>query len=36
VIIARAFSSLRDLVIRTRPLLASDGTWAAMKGDRSA
>jgi 16S rRNA (guanine527-N7)-methyltransferase len=32
VIVARAFSSLRDLVIRTRPLLAPGGTWAAMKG----
>ena len=32
VIVSRAFSSLRDFVKRTRPLLATGGTWAAMKG----
>jgi 16S rRNA (guanine527-N7)-methyltransferase len=32
VIVARAFSSLRDLVLRTRHLLAPGGAWAAMKG----
>jgi 16S rRNA (guanine527-N7)-methyltransferase len=32
VIVARAFSSLRDLVLRTQHLLAAGGTWAAMKG----
>jgi 16S rRNA (guanine527-N7)-methyltransferase len=32
VIVARAFSSLRDLVLRTRSLLAAGGYWAAMKG----
>ena len=32
VIVARAFSSLRDLVLRTRLLLAVGGRWAAMKG----
>lgn len=32
VIVSRAFSSLRDLVLRTRPLLAPRGKWAAMKG----
>jgi len=32
VIVCRAFSSLRDLVLRTRTLLAPGGKWAAMKG----
>ena len=32
VIVARAFSSLRDFVIKTRALLAPAGHWAAMKG----
>ena len=32
VIVCRAFSSLRDLVLRTRTLLAPRGKWAAMKG----
>jgi 16S rRNA (guanine527-N7)-methyltransferase len=32
VVIARAFSSLADLVKLTRPLLAEGGCWAAMKG----
>jgi len=32
VIVARAFSSLRDLVLRTRPVLARGGHWVAMKG----
>jgi 16S rRNA (guanine527-N7)-methyltransferase len=31
-IIARAFSSLADLVVPTRLLLAPGGVWAAMKG----
>ena len=30
--VSRAFSSLRDLVSRTRASLAPDGYWAAMKG----
>jgi 16S rRNA (guanine527-N7)-methyltransferase len=32
VITARAFSSLSDLVALTRPLLAPEGVWMAMKG----
>lgn len=32
VIVSRAFSSLRDLVSRTRVALAPSGFWAAMKG----
>lgn len=32
IIVARAFSSLRDLVALTRHLLAADGVWLAMKG----
>ena len=32
VIVARAFSSLRDLALRTRHLLTHGGRWAAMKG----
>jgi 16S rRNA (guanine527-N7)-methyltransferase len=32
VIVCRAFSSLRDLVLRTRALRAPGGKWAAMKG----
>ncbi len=32
VIVARAFSSLRDFVEWTRHLLRSDGVWLAMKG----
>jgi 16S rRNA (guanine527-N7)-methyltransferase len=32
IIVARAFSSLRDLVSMTRHLLAADGVWLAMKG----
>jgi 16S rRNA (guanine527-N7)-methyltransferase len=32
VVVARAFSSLRDLVTRTRSLLGPAGSWAAMKG----
>lgn len=32
VIIARAFSSLRDFVTRTKALLGPAGYWAAMKG----
>ena len=31
-IIARAFASLTELVELTRPLLADDGCWCAMKG----
>ena len=31
-IVARAFSSLADLVLKTRHLLKSSGCWAAMKG----
>lgn len=31
-IVSRAFSSLADFVQLTRPLLAVDGEWAAMKG----
>lgn len=34
VITARAFASLSDLVALTRPLLAGDGVWMAMKGRR--
>lgn len=34
VITSRAFSSLRDLVGATRHLLAVDGSWMAMKGQR--
>jgi len=34
VITARAFASLADLVALTRPLLAPDGVWMAMKGRR--
>jgi 16S rRNA (guanine527-N7)-methyltransferase len=34
VITARAFSSLADLVELTRPLLAAQGIWMAMKGRR--
>lgn len=33
-IAARAFASLADLVRLTRPLLAPDGAWLAMKGRR--
>ena len=29
---ARAFASLRDLAMLTRPLLAPDGVWMALKG----
>ena len=32
IIVARAFSSLRDLVAMTRHLLHQDGAWIAMKG----
>jgi 16S rRNA (guanine527-N7)-methyltransferase len=32
VVVARAFSSLRDLVTRTRSLPGPAGSWAAMKG----
>jgi len=32
IVTARAFASLSDLVELTRPLLAADGAWAAMKG----
>ena len=32
VVVSRAFSSLRDLVSRTRVALAPSGFWAAMKG----
>lgn len=32
VVVARAFSSLPELVRLTRPLLASSGRWLAMKG----
>jgi 16S rRNA (guanine527-N7)-methyltransferase len=31
-IVARAFASLKDFVALTRPLLATGGIWAAMKG----
>ncbi len=31
-IVSRAFASLRDMVTITRPLLAPQGLWAAMKG----
>lgn len=31
-IVARAFATLAELVRLTRPLLASDGCWCAMKG----
>jgi len=32
IIVARAFSSLRDFVTKSRALLAPNGHWAAMKG----
>jgi 16S rRNA (guanine527-N7)-methyltransferase len=31
-IVSRAFASLRDFVVLTRPYLADQGLWAAMKG----
>jgi 16S rRNA (guanine527-N7)-methyltransferase len=31
-VVSRAFASLRDFVALTRPLLAPNGLWAAMKG----
>ena len=34
VIASRAFASLADFVRLTRPLLAADGVWMAMKGKR--
>jgi 16S rRNA (guanine527-N7)-methyltransferase len=34
VVTARAFSSLADLIQLTRPLLAAQGVWMAMKGRR--
>ncbi len=36
IITARAFSSLADLVMLTRPLLAPGGVWMAMKGQHPA
>ncbi|RZU00865.1 16S rRNA (guanine(527)-N(7))-methyltransferase RsmG [Rivibacter subsaxonicus] len=36
IITARAFSSLADLVLLTRPLLAPGGVWMAMKGQHPA
>ena len=36
VIISRAFASLSDFVRLTRPLLAVDGAWLAMKGKQPA
>lgn len=36
VITSRAFSSLADLIRLTRPLLAPDGVWMAMKGRHPA
>ena len=35
-ITARAFASLPDIVTLTRPLLAPDGVWMAMKGQHPA
>ena len=35
-VVSRAFSSLADFTALTRPLLASGGVWAAMKGKEPA